>query len=172
MYAARLDAVLGREHSRTIAAKPGDFAEISRSRNATSDGEFTLVGTLGVENVGGPLVRFTSESAGKTRYTSTTTFFISLVDAPNGIRPVKAAPVINVCWVSTKSSPASISSPFSWLPSLRRPFSPDLFDTRRKSWKPIRTKGDSRDPRLARAGCSDSLGSEEQTTVNVVKQGA
>jgi hypothetical protein len=43
------------------------------------------------------LVRPKSESAGKTRYTSTTTFFISLADAPNGIRPVKAAPVINVC---------------------------------------------------------------------------
>ena len=42
------------------------------------------------------LVRPKSESAGKTRYTSTTTFFISLADAPNGIRPVKAAPVINV----------------------------------------------------------------------------
>jgi hypothetical protein len=58
------------------------------------------VGTFGVENVGGPLVRSTLESAGKTRYTSTTTFFKSLVDAPNGIRPVKAAPVINVCWVN------------------------------------------------------------------------
>src|SRR5215472_13675024 len=96
---------------RTIAAKPGDPAENLRSSSATSDGELTLVGTFGVENVGGPLVRFTSESAGKTRYISTTTFFMSLVgDAPNGIRPVKFAPVINVCWVSTKSSPASISN--------------------------------------------------------------
>src|SRR4029077_8439920 len=84
-----------------------------RSSSATSDGELTLVGTFGVENAGtvsGPLVRPTLESAGKTRYTSTTTFFISLVDAPNGIRPVKAAPVISVCWVSTKSSPVSISN--------------------------------------------------------------
>src|SRR5262249_29617927 len=96
----------------TMAVKPGDpmGPENLRSSSATSDGEFTLVGTFGVENVGGPLVRFTLESAGKTRYTSTTTFFISLVDAPNGIRPVKAAPVINVCWVRTKSSPVSISN--------------------------------------------------------------
>jgi hypothetical protein len=95
---------------RTIAAKPGDPAENLRSSSATSDGELTLVGTFGVENVGGPLVRFTFESAGKTRYISTTTFFMSFVDAPNGIRPVKAAPVINVYWVSTKSSPVSISN--------------------------------------------------------------
>jgi hypothetical protein len=39
----------------------------SRLRSATSDGELTLVGTFGVENVGGPLVRLTSESLGKTR---------------------------------------------------------------------------------------------------------
>src|SRR5215471_19386440 len=95
----------------TRGMKLSDPMEELRSSNATSDGELTLVGTFGVENVGGPLVRFTSESAGKTRYISTTTFFMSLVgDAPNGIRPVKFAPVINVCWVSTKSSPASISN--------------------------------------------------------------
>jgi hypothetical protein len=95
---------------RTIDAKPGAPAENCRWSSATSDGELTLVGTFGVENVGGPLVRPWLESAGKTRYTSTTTFFISLIDAPEGIRPVKAAPVINVCWVSTKSSPVSISN--------------------------------------------------------------
>src|SRR6266446_10899998 len=90
--------------------KLSDPSENLRSSSATSDGELTLVGTFGVENVGGPLVRPWLESAGKTRYTSTTTFFISLMDAPEGIRPVKAAPVINVCWVSTKSSPVSISN--------------------------------------------------------------
>src|SRR6202043_3725691 len=55
-------------------------------------------------------VRPTLESAGKTRYISTTTFDILLVDTPAGIRPVKAAPVINVSWVSGKSSPVSISN--------------------------------------------------------------
>src|ERR1700730_7381675 len=103
LFAVKLDC-------RTIAAKPGDPAENWRWSNATSDGELTLVGTFGVENIGGPLVLPTLESAGKTRYTSTTTFFISLVDAPDGIRPVKAAAVINICWVSTKSSPVSISN--------------------------------------------------------------
>ena len=39
----------------------------SASRNATSEGELTRVGTCGVENVGGPLVRPTSESLGNTR---------------------------------------------------------------------------------------------------------
>src|SRR6185369_6017821 len=76
----------------------------------TSDGELTLVGTFGVENTGGPLVRPTLESAGKTRYISTITFLISLSDAPIGISPVNAAPVISVCWVRTKSSPVSISN--------------------------------------------------------------
>ncbi len=112
MYTARLDAVVRCEarlqNNRREAKLPDE--EESRLSNATSDGELTLVGTFGVEKVGGPLVRFTSESAGKTRYTSTTTFFISLVDAPDGIRPVKAAPVIEVCWVRTKSSPVSISN--------------------------------------------------------------
>src|SRR5215475_14978977 len=94
----------------TIGMKLSDPSEAFLSATSTSDGELTRVGTLGVENVGGPLVRFTSESAGKTRYTSTTTFDILLVDAPDGIRPVKDAPVISVCCVSTKSSPASISN--------------------------------------------------------------
>src|SRR5262249_7978270 len=79
LFAVKLELI-------TIAVKPGDPAENVRSSSATSDGELTLVGTFGVENVGGPLVRPTLESAGKTRYTSTTTVFISFVDAPNGIR--------------------------------------------------------------------------------------
>src|SRR5262245_17008883 len=95
---------------RTTGTKLSEPSEDLRSSSASSDGELTLVGTFGVENVGGPLVRPTLESAGKTRYISTTTFDMLLVDAPNGIRPVKAAPVISVCWVSTKSSPASISN--------------------------------------------------------------
>src|SRR5262249_29171945 len=103
LFAVKLELI-------TMAVKPGDPAENWRSSSATSDGELTLVGTFGVENVGGPLVRFTLESAGKTRYTSTTTFFIAFVDARIGIRPVKAAPVMTVCWVSTKSSPVSISN--------------------------------------------------------------
>src|SRR5580704_8934919 len=95
---------------RTIGMKLSDPLENWRSVTSTSDGELTRVGTLGVENVGGPLVRPTLESAGKTRYISTTTFDILLVDAPDGIRPVKAAPVINVSWLSAKSSPVSISN--------------------------------------------------------------
>ena len=43
------------------------------------------------------------------------------------------------------------------------PLSPNLFETRCKSWKPIRTHD-----RLARAGWSDSLGADERTTANVV----
>ena len=38
-----------------------------RSSNSTSEGELTRVGTCGVLNVGGPDVRPTSESLGKTR---------------------------------------------------------------------------------------------------------
>ena len=41
--------------------------EVSRSANATSDGELLRVGAFGVEFVGGPLVRPASESFGKTR---------------------------------------------------------------------------------------------------------
>ena len=39
----------------------------SSDLNATSDGEFTRVGACDVVNVGGPEVRPTSESSGKTR---------------------------------------------------------------------------------------------------------
>jgi hypothetical protein len=49
------------------------------------------VGTWDVEKVGGPLVRFTLESFGKTRYTSMTTLVILLKFVPNGISPVKSA---------------------------------------------------------------------------------
>ena len=42
-------------------------AEALRSPNSTSEGELTRVGTCGVLNVGGPEVRPTSESMGKTR---------------------------------------------------------------------------------------------------------
>jgi hypothetical protein len=51
------------------------------------------------------------------------------------------------------------------------PFSPDLYDTRRKIWKPIKTHSRSCDPRLAAGGWSDSLGAEKRMTVNVVDQG-
>ena len=57
-----------------------------RLSNATSDGELTLVGTFGV--------RFVLESLGKTRYISTTT---PVIFAPDGMRPVKVAEVIDVC---------------------------------------------------------------------------
>jgi len=39
----------------------------SRDNSATPEGEFTLVGTCGVENVGGPLVLPTSDRSGNTR---------------------------------------------------------------------------------------------------------
>src|SRR5215467_2766714 len=54
--------------------KLSDPEEESRLSNATSEGELTLVGTFGVENVGGPLVRPTLEPSGKTWYISTTTW--------------------------------------------------------------------------------------------------
>jgi len=53
---------------------------------STSAGELTLVGTWLVENVGGPLVRPTLESAGKTRYTSTITLVMLAPDA-TAVRP-------------------------------------------------------------------------------------
>src|SRR5262245_42035310 len=81
----------------TIGMKLSDPSDAFLSASATSDGELTRVGKLDVENVGGPLVRPTSESAGNTRYISTTTFDMLLVDVPDGISPVKAAPLINVC---------------------------------------------------------------------------
>ena len=54
-----------------------------------------------MENVGGPLVRPTSESFGKTRDTSTMT---SSAELPVGIRPVKVALLSVVGLVRTKSS--------------------------------------------------------------------
>jgi hypothetical protein len=47
--------------------RPGVGPAPSRVVNATSDGELTRVRTIGVENVGAPDVRPTSESVGKTR---------------------------------------------------------------------------------------------------------
>ena len=52
----------------TIAGTNSSSAAVDeRVANATSDGELTRVGTCAVENVGGPEVRPTSESSGKTR---------------------------------------------------------------------------------------------------------
>src|SRR5690348_6987885 len=82
----------------------------SRSSNSTSDGELTRVGTCDVENVGGPLVRPTSERAGNTRYISTRTSPILLRSLVPEIRPVKVASVIEVRCVRTKSSADSISN--------------------------------------------------------------
>ena len=55
------------ELARTLVEKLSVPPVLSRESNATSEGEFTRVGTCGVENVGGPLVRPTLESLGKTR---------------------------------------------------------------------------------------------------------
>src|SRR5262245_14468881 len=98
MNAARLDALVGRER-----CLQNYRCEAKRSLGKLPIRELNVRWRvnprryMGVENVGGPLVRPTLESAGKTRYISTTTSDIALVDAPDGIRPVKAAPVINVC---------------------------------------------------------------------------
>ena len=64
---------------------------LDRDANATSDGEFTRVGTCGVLKFGGPLVRFTSESFGKTRYISAVTLETLERLAPSGINPVNVA---------------------------------------------------------------------------------
>jgi hypothetical protein len=50
----------------TLAEKLSVPAAELRSSSSTSDGELTRVGTCDVEKVGGPLVRPTFESAGKT----------------------------------------------------------------------------------------------------------
>src|SRR5262245_39811621 len=84
--------------------------EESRLANATSEGELTLVGTWFVGNVGGPLVRPTLESLGKTWYISTTTWPMFAMVLPPVSRPVKVAPVIEVWEVRPKSSPVSISN--------------------------------------------------------------
>jgi hypothetical protein len=63
---------------------------------------------MSLEKVGGPLVRPTSESKGKTRYTSTTTWPMFGVTPVS--RPVKVAEVIEVWAVRPKSSPVSISN--------------------------------------------------------------
>jgi hypothetical protein len=90
--------------------KLSDPEEEARLSNATSEGELTLVGTWFVENVGGPLVRPTSESLGKTWYISTTTWLMFAVVLPPVSRPVKVAPVIEVWATRGKSSPVSISN--------------------------------------------------------------
>src|SRR6516162_9472900 len=95
---------------KTEVWKLSDFEEESRLSNATSEGELTLVGTWFVEKVGGPLVRATLESLGKTWYISTTTWPMLLSVAPPVSRPVKVAPVIEVWAIRGKSSPVSISN--------------------------------------------------------------
>src|SRR5215472_4321035 len=82
---------------------------LSRLSKATSEGELTRVGTCEVEKVGGPDVRATLESFGKTRYISTTRSEMLGVPVPPTKRPTKDAEVMSVCDPSTKSSPASIS---------------------------------------------------------------
>src|SRR5215471_13958796 len=83
---------------------------LSRESKATSEGELTRVGTSGVLKFGGPEVRATLESFGKTRYISATTSPIvgaaPVVDTNN---PVKVAELMNVVLLSTKSSAVSIS---------------------------------------------------------------
>src|SRR5262249_49900393 len=95
---------------RLLTVKLSEFEEEARLSNATSEGELTLVGTWFVENTGGPLVRPTSESLGKTWYISTTTWPMFAVVLPPVSRPVKVAPVIEVWAVRAKSSPVSISN--------------------------------------------------------------
>src|SRR5689334_8038142 len=80
-----------------------------RSSNATSEGELTRVGTCEVLKLGGPDVRPTSESFGKTRYISTRTFAISEVAEPLGSSPVKVAAVTCAPVGNKKSSALSIS---------------------------------------------------------------
>src|SRR5215813_3947469 len=83
-------------------------AALSRLAKATSEGELTRVGTCVVEKVGGPDVRPTLESLGKTRYISTTMSEMLGVPVPTR-SPTKDADVMSVCDPRTKSSPASIS---------------------------------------------------------------
>ena len=108
MDAAGLHRVGGGEAAaHAVVEKVRPLVE-SRSSNATSDGELTRVGTCGVENVGGPLVRPTSEILGK----HAVDFDEDIADgfAPAGSRPVKVALVIDVECVRTKSSADSISN--------------------------------------------------------------
>ena len=70
--------------------------------------------------------RPTLESAGKTRYTSTTTFFISLVDAPNGIRPVPVKSTMTPKPIPAVKPPLGpfddvVKASFSFLPPPRSP---------------------------------------------------
>jgi hypothetical protein len=54
------------EEPRFVVVKLRLPLAVSRSSSSASDGEFTRVGTLGVEKVGGPLVRPTFERLGNT----------------------------------------------------------------------------------------------------------
>ncbi len=83
---------------------------LSRDSKATSEGEFTRVGTWEVEKTGSPLVRPTSESAGNTRYISTRTVPMLPSDDPVGMRPWNVALVsLREPPLTTKSSADSIS---------------------------------------------------------------
>ena len=109
MNAAGLYTVAGREGCRQLLVvkvkSPG--VELSRESSATSDGELTRVGTCGVGNVGGPLVRPTFDAAGIRRRSRRRHWWAELLA---GIRPVNVALVIVVGPVSTKSSADSISN--------------------------------------------------------------
>src|SRR6266481_1044895 len=69
---------------------------------STSEGELARVGTF---PEGG-----STESAGNTWYTSTSTFPISAGVAPEGIKPKMVAPLMTVVSVRIKSSAVSVSS--------------------------------------------------------------
>src|SRR4051794_19155255 len=90
------DLLAGEGAFSVLVVKVRSLTAESRESSATSDGEFTRVGTLSVEKVGDPLVRPTSESFGKTRYISTTTWPTSPMDAPPVSSPVNVALVIRV----------------------------------------------------------------------------
>src|SRR5215471_839791 len=83
---------------------------------STSAGELTRVGTARVLKVGGPEVRPTSESLGKTWYTSTSTSLILSTGVPVGISPTIVARVMTVVSCRKKSSAVSVSM----LPGLGR----------------------------------------------------
>src|SRR5215813_4256823 len=76
---------------------------------STSEGELTRVGTKGVLKTGDPEVRATSESKGKTWYTSTSTSLMLPTGVPVGTSPVIVALLMTVVSGSTKSSAVSVS---------------------------------------------------------------
>src|SRR5207244_653413 len=91
-----------------LESVPAVLARVPVS-TSTSAGELTRVGTAEVLKSGGPEVRPTSESAEKTRYTSTSTSLISVTGVPAGTSPNIVACVITVGAVRTKSSAVSVS---------------------------------------------------------------